>query len=48
MEKSGLPFVFMILGVVLFSNISGELGIAKAADSNVVFSLSIAVCAAGI
>lgn len=38
MEKPGLPFVFVMLEVVIFLNISGGLGIAKAADANVVFS----------
>lgn len=38
MEKPGLPFVFLMLGVVIFANIYGGLGIAKAAEPNVVFS----------
>lgn len=38
MEKPGLPFVFVMLGVMIFFNICGELGIAKAAEPNVVFS----------
>ena len=38
MKKPGLLFVFVILGVVIFLNISGGLGIARAADANVVFS----------
>lgn len=38
MQKWGLLFVFVMLGVVIFPNISGGLGIARAADANVVFS----------
>jgi len=38
MEKPWLPFVFVMLGVVIFLNISGGLGVAKAAEPNVVFS----------
>ncbi|MHC4658307.1 MAG: thrombospondin type 3 repeat-containing protein [Planctomycetota bacterium] len=38
MEKPELPFVFLMLGVVIFANISGGLRIAKSAEPNVVFS----------
>jgi len=38
MEKPGLSFVFLILGVMIFANIFGGLSIAKAAEPNVIFS----------